>query len=124
MIIQLVVITCCHYKQALVNLERAVELDPRDTQTMNTEGATLMQLGDYAGAISVFNTVIEGDQYDSKAYYNKALALEDRSLQTHDIGDIRLALQTVNKTLSINADNKDASDLKISLEDLLAWSHG
>ena len=112
------------YKQALVNLERAVELDPRDTQTMNTEGATLMQLGDYAGANSVFDAVIRADQFENKAYYNKALALEDRGLQTHNIEDIKMALQTVNKTLSIYADNKEAQNLKLSLTDLLTWSNG
>jgi len=39
------------------------------------------------------------------------------------LGDIHLALQTLNKTLSLS-DNKDAQSLKLSLEDILTWDHG
>jgi hypothetical protein len=62
--------------------------------------------------------------FASKSYYNKALTLTTVGIRTHDIEDIKLALQNADKALSINSDDKSAQGLKTSLEQLLAWNHG
>jgi len=86
-----------------------------------------MKLSDFNQALSTFDEAITAQPYLGLAYYYKALALKDIGLQTHDIRDIRVALETANKAFSLylppNSDNK-IKNLKISLVDILAWNQG
>ena len=122
------------YKQALATTDRALELNPSDYNTWTAKGVTLMALGEYKQAIATFdtalNTKVNGgvNIYSfpdaSVTLFNKALALLRLGQQNHDIGDIHLALQTVEKAIHYNPDNKGAQDLRMTLKDILAWDNG
>jgi tetratricopeptide (TPR) repeat protein len=90
----------------------------------NNKGVALLKLGDYGAALSTFDDIIKANPYNSLAFYNKALSLLYLGLQNHDIGDINLALQSDDKVLRFNPDDKSALGLRTSLGDLLAWDHG
>ena len=112
-----------HYREALPYFDKALAIDP-ESDTYDNRGSDFYKLGEYNQALSSFNKAIEANQYDDKAYYGKALTLEKIGLQTHDISAIQMAVQTLDKTLSIYSDNKDAQNLKSSLENILAWNRG
>jgi tetratricopeptide (TPR) repeat protein len=122
------------YKEALDSFDKALKLNPSNYQTLNNKGITLINLGDYRQAIATFdtalNTKVNGgvDIYSfpdaSVTLFNKALALLRLGQQNHDIGDIDAAMESVDKALYYNADDKHAQGLRQSLKDLLAWQVG
>jgi lipoprotein NlpI len=113
-----------HHNEALVYFNRALSLpNPFLYDTLNNKGVALLKLGDYGAALSTFDEIIKANPYNSLAFYNKALAALHLGLEKHDIRDINLALQNVEKALSITPDDKSAIGLRTSLGDLLAWNH-
>jgi Tfp pilus assembly protein PilF len=122
------------YKQALATTDRALELNPSDYNTWTAKGVTLIALGEYRQAVAIFDEALKaninayGQTYSypdaSVTDFNKALALLRLGQQTHAITDIHLALQTVEKSIHFNPDNKGAQDLRLTLKDILAWNDG
>ena len=71
-----------------------------------------MKLGDYEQALSTFNAAIDAQPYTDSTYYYKALTLVVRDFHTHNFDDMDAALHLLDKALSIDSDNKEASTLK------------
>jgi len=116
------------YRQALVSADRALELNPLSYSALNTLGIALTKLGDYRQAITAFDAAIAISKttftpypYEFLDYLDKAIALDDKGLHNHDIGYIHLALQSVDKALTQNPDDKSAQGLRTTLEQLLTW---
>ncbi|MGC2573945.1 MAG: tetratricopeptide repeat protein, partial [Candidatus Nitrosopolaris sp.] len=106
-----------HYREALASLNKALELTSMSTDAnvygiLNDKGLALMKLGYYNEALSTFDAAINTQPYTDSAYYYKALTFVFMDFHMHNFGDMNTALQNLNKALSINSDNKEASILK------------
>lgn len=63
------------YGEALLNLEKALELSPNDFQTLHNIGATLRKLGKLDEAIKYFDMALDANPNDIKTYRSKGKLL-------------------------------------------------
>jgi len=59
------------YGGAIKECDRALEIDPNNTEAYNNRGLAKYELEDYEGAIQDYTKVIEIDPYNALAYYNR-----------------------------------------------------
>lgn len=64
------------YNGAIVDYNKAIELDPNDGVSYNNKGLTKYQLEDYYGAILDFTKAIELNPNDVVSYNNRAYTRE------------------------------------------------
>ena len=64
-------------KTQSLNLNKALELNPNDTETWNNKGMALDEIGKYEEAIKCYDKAIELDPNDIAAWNNKGMALEN-----------------------------------------------
>jgi tetratricopeptide (TPR) repeat protein len=62
------------YDEAISCFDKAIEIDPKNTEAWNNEGQALSRLAKYDEAISCFDKAIEIDPNFADAWYNKSLA--------------------------------------------------
>ena len=89
-----------HYREALVSLDRALELDPSAYNALNTKGITHETWRLHASNYNIQCSDSCKPIPIRPHAFDKALTLDNMGLRDHDIGDINLALQSV----SINSD--------------------
>jgi tetratricopeptide (TPR) repeat protein len=118
-----------YYGRSLVSADRALKLNPLSYSALTSKGISFIKLGNYDQAIKTFDAAIAMSKcksyfvpysYTFLNYFDKAIALDDMGLHDHNIGDIHLALQSVNKALVQNPDDKSAQGLQMTLKQILA----
>jgi len=92
------------YDLAILEFNRALEIDPGSTEAYNNRGITYSKKDQFDSAISDFSKALEIDPKDTKVLYNRGLtyAIE---------GQYDLALPDLKKCLELVPSNADAYDL-------------
>jgi len=115
-----------HYREALPFFNKALELNPsiydlNRYNTLDNKGLALMKLQDYTDALSTFNSAISAQNYIDTAHYHKALLLTTLGFHDHNVQDLNIALQEVDKALKFGggADNVKEQGLKTLLIQLV-----
>jgi tetratricopeptide (TPR) repeat protein len=108
-----------HFREALTNFNKALELDPYSYYALENKGLALYQLGDYTDALSALDRALVLHSGDMTALFNKALVLATLGFHTHNVEDLTAALDNLNKALRINPNYGDALSLKTLLTQLL-----
>jgi tetratricopeptide (TPR) repeat protein len=90
-----------NYTGVIEYYDKALAINPNDTNALNGKGLTLDQLGKYKEAIAYFNKALAINPNDTNALYNKALALSN-------LGRDAEAIQFYDKILAINPNDIDA----------------
>ena len=106
------------YDLAILEFNKALEIDPGSTETYNNRGITYSKKDQFDLAISDFSKALNIDPKDTKVLYNRALtyAIE---------GQFDLALSDLKKCLELVPSNADAYDFRgILFEELacLDWT--
>ena len=81
------------YDQAIVDFNKAVELNPRDATAYYNRGISYGKKGQYDQAIVDFNKAIELDPRDAAAYYNRGISYEKRGQHDRAILDFTKAIE-------------------------------
>jgi tetratricopeptide (TPR) repeat protein len=89
------------YKEAIADLNKALEIDPKISSAFSFRGQAHFELGNYQQAINDYNKAIElKPQYaNAKAYYNRGVAYGK-------LGNYQQAINDYNKAIQLNP--KDA----------------
>ncbi len=61
------------YNQALINFDKAIEIDPESVEAYNNRGLILGIMGDYSSALADFNKSIQIDPNNSEAYKSRGI---------------------------------------------------
>jgi tetratricopeptide (TPR) repeat protein len=93
----------CYFKlnkhsNALVYLNKAIDLDPNDVYTLYFRGACKYKLEDYVGAIEDYTKAIELDPNDADTYFQ-------RGASKYDFNDFDGAVLDFTKAISIEPNN-------------------
>ncbi|HXX97770.1 MAG TPA: hypothetical protein VEL11_11725 [Candidatus Bathyarchaeia archaeon] len=107
----------------MVSFDKALKLDPYAHYILDEKTMTLLKFGNYTGALSTLNAALTLNPRDDDLFYNKALALIELGLHTHNFGDLGVALENLDMALDINPDNKEAQHMKASLTHLLTSTY-
>jgi tetratricopeptide (TPR) repeat protein len=101
------------YDLAILEFNKALEIDPGSTETYNNRGITYSKKDQFDLAISDFSKALNIDPKDTKVLYNRALtyAIE---------GQFDLALSDLKKCLELVPSNADAYDFRGILYEELA----
>ena len=83
------------YKQAIERYDRAIKLNPKNTDAYNNRGAAKNDSGDYQGAIADYDKVIELNPKDAMAYSNRGAA-------KLALGDNQEAIANFNIAIELN----------------------
>ncbi len=93
------------YDLAILEFNKALEIDPTSTDAYNNRGITYSKKGQYNSAISDFSKALEIEPKDTKILYNRGI--------THAIeGQFDLALSDLSKCLELSPSNADAYDFR------------
>jgi len=95
-------------ENALQDLKLAIKINPNNAEAHDDLGVVLAQMGDYKQAIKHFSQTILIDNTYQKGYHNLAMALH---VTENDI----MALDNVNKSLTLNPESRDSLLLKSSI---------
>jgi tetratricopeptide (TPR) repeat protein len=88
-------------ERAVVNYDRAIELDPDYAEAYNHRGAARDDQGDLEGAIADYDTAIQIDPDDFAAYYNRGNA-------HYDQGDLAGAIADYDRAIELDPENAAA----------------
>lgn len=83
------------YNGSLVDLSRAIKLDPKSFVAYNSRGGTYKAMMKYDLAMSDFNKAIELDSKSEKALYNRGTLWLDTKEYTKAVADLTLAINRV-----------------------------
>jgi len=91
-----------NYDDAIVNYDKAIELNPSFTSAWNNKGIALSRLKRYEDAIKCYDKVIEIDPNHANAWYNKAKAFRDMGQSRLDKAneDRTRAAKLINESLA------------------------
>jgi tetratricopeptide (TPR) repeat protein len=92
--------------EALVEYEKATQLNPAMTKAYTNSGAIYLQREDYDRAIEQFQKVIQRSQWDTKAHYNLGFAYLKK-------GEVEKAQEEVKFLKSLRSELGDALEKKI-----------
>ncbi len=81
------------YKEAIVNCDKLIELEPENIYAYIYRGSSKDELGDSKSAIQDYNKVIEIDPRDWNAYYNRGVTLRDSGNTTGAINDFTKTIE-------------------------------
>ncbi|MES2538275.1 MAG: tetratricopeptide repeat protein [Pseudomonadota bacterium] len=71
-----------YFREALVDFDKALSLNPNHILSYNDRGATYLDLGDYPRALTDFNKTLELNPQFPRAYFGRALTYQ--ALNRHD----------------------------------------
>ncbi len=77
----------------MADYNKAIELDPQNSDAYNNRGIAKKDLNDYAGAIADYNKAIELDPQHSVVYNNRGLAKNDLKDYAGAIADYDKAIE-------------------------------
>jgi tetratricopeptide (TPR) repeat protein len=80
---------------ALVDYNKAIELNPQYAYAYNNRGLIKQAKGDLSGAITDFDKAVELDPKDSQAYYNRGIVRRDK-------GDLEGAITDYDEAIKLN----------------------
>lgn len=86
------------YDKAIINFNKAIEINPRYANAYNDRGATYIKKGHNDLAIKDFNKAIEINPKHDNAYVNRGSAYDNE-------GEYDLAISDYNKSLELNPRN-------------------
>jgi len=91
-----------NYEDAIVQYDKAIELNPSFTSAWNNKGIALSRLKRYENAINCYDKAIEIDQNHANAWYNKAKAFRDMGQSCLDKAneDRTRAAKLINESLA------------------------
>ncbi|MBN1882340.1 MAG: tetratricopeptide repeat protein [Deltaproteobacteria bacterium] len=81
------------YEKALECFNRAVELDPGESEYLSNRGNVRLYLGDFEGAVRDFSLVIKIDPRTGAAYYNRGIAYTHLGLSSEAAQDLDRACE-------------------------------
>lgn len=81
------------YAEALRNYEKALELDPRHSETYDSRGTLRSETGDLNSALSDFNKAIEMDPFSASAYTNRGLIFANTGDPDRALADYEKAVK-------------------------------
>jgi tetratricopeptide (TPR) repeat protein len=84
------------YNGALVNFDRAIQLDPNSSYAYNARGAIKSESNDFKGGLEDFNRALQLDPTLAGAYKNRAV------LKTSKLNDIQGGLADFNRAIQID----------------------
>ena len=93
------------YEEALISLERAIELEPFTAWYWNEKGNALFYLGKYEDALEAKNESIKLNPTLYFTWYDRAIVL-------NSMGRYDEALDSVNKSIDLNSQDEDCWTLK------------
>jgi len=110
-----------NHKQAIGDLEKAIEIKPRYAEAYNNRGFSYNALGNYKQAIEDYNKAIEIKPRYAEAYNNRGLAY-------NALGNYKQAIEDYNKAIEIKPDHaivhynrgnayRDLGNFKQAIED-------
>jgi len=71
----IVLIKMYHIDDALITIDKAIEIDPRNPEAWYLKGMVLGTLGRYTDALPAFDKVIGLESNNEKAWHNKGASL-------------------------------------------------
>jgi len=89
------------YKEAIADLNKALEIDPKISSAFSFRGQAHFELGNYQQAINDYNKAIELNPKSAWAYYNRGLAYVN-------LGNYQQAIKDFTKTIELNPKNSMA----------------
>ncbi len=99
-------------KNALINFDKALELQPNSIEVLRNKGLLLKDLNEYDQAISCFRTILTIDQKFSESYYNIGnvyiAAYRDDMPQLSKDTTIQKAMENFEKAVELDANYPDA----------------
>ncbi|AFZ26102.1 tetratricopeptide repeat protein,HTH domain-containing protein [Cylindrospermum stagnale PCC 7417] len=90
-----------HYEQALLSIDKAIDIDPNQKLSWLLRGLTLDETEDYEEALTSYNKVIELDQNYVDAWYRRGRIL--KNIKQYDE-----ALKSYNKVTKLNDNHEGA----------------
>jgi len=102
------------YDEALVYLDKILEIDSDNISALNNKGGILIELGNYTDSIVVFNKLLTINENDTSALNNKAIALSKLSLPIQ-------SLELLYKSLLIDPNNINTANNTHNIVDNLPW---
>jgi len=102
------------FDEALFNLDRILDIDPKNISALNNKGGILVELGNYTDSINVFNKILRINENNTEALNNKAIALSKLNLYVP-------ALQLFYKSLSLDPSNENTFNNTRTVADNSPW---
>jgi len=103
------------YPDAIRTYNKALSLEPNNTEALNYKGIALVRSGQYDKASAVFEKVIQIDPNNVMGWTNKGYVLFKE-------GNIDAAIKAYDKALSIDPNNADAFYGRIEAIRIM-WPH-
>lgn len=102
------------FDNALMNLDKILEIEPNNINALNNKGGILINLGNYSEAVQYFDTVLELNENNTKSLNNKGIALYK---QANYIDSLRIFY----KSLKTDPFNEITINNTRNIVDSLAW---
>lgn len=83
------------YKEAIVNFNKVLELNPKFYEAYGNMGNAKFRLGDYKGAKDDYDVVLKQNPKDALSFYNRAIAKKE-------LGDLQGAIEDNTTAIKIN----------------------
>jgi len=85
------------YDRAIVDYDRAIQLNPKNADTYNNRGTAYSQCKEYAKAIADYDRTIQLDPKDTTAYNNRGIAYARQGQYSEAIADYSQAIELNSK---------------------------
>jgi len=102
------------YDEAIIHLDRILEIDPKNINALNNKGGILIRSGNYSNAIEYFDEILTIDENNTQALNNKAIALSKLELYVQ-------SLRLFYKSLITDPSNENTFNNTKSLSGKLYW---
>lgn len=102
------------YENALIDLDKILNISPNNTNALNNKGGVLLTMGNYSDAIINFNNLLAINENNTEALNNKGIALYKQELYVQ-------SLRSFYKSLTIDPTNENIVNNTKNVVDQLYW---
>ena len=105
-----------NYKQALQNLNSAIEKSPTEHNPYSAEGQVFYETGDYVQAINILKTAIDINKDEDQQYYYLSCCfckLKNKKKAVEYYNDF---LNTIDNNIDFDLTSKENTDLKRKID--------
>ena len=97
-----------NYHKALRVIKKTIDIFPKKSDSLREKAIILNFLGRTKKAMKIINESIMYDKKDALSYFHRAIIFEDTYINTNNPKILKRCIKNLNKSLSINPENKKA----------------